>query len=93
MGGPQLTDTVLTVRQRRLDEMLEEVRAPEQFDLLSVDVEGYESEVFGGFDLERWMPGLMIVELADLHPDLTTTRAKDAELSRRDPIPWIRDHL
>lgn len=38
------------------------------FDLLVVDVEGYEEKVFMGFDLAHWQPRMLIVELCDVHP-------------------------
>ena len=38
-------------------------------DLLVVDVEGFEEHVFNGLDLSRHEIKMIIVELADLHPD------------------------
>ena len=72
--------TTITVQMSTLDEVLFEAGAPVGLDLLVVDVEGGESAVFEGFDLDRWRPKMMIVELSDAHPDLTTTRASDARL-------------
>lgn len=37
------------------------------FELLVVDVEGYETEVFDSFDLEVYRPKMIIVELCDVH--------------------------
>lgn len=45
-----------------LDDILREARAPAEFDLLSVDVEGHELEVLGGFDFARWRPRLILLE-------------------------------
>lgn len=78
-----LTDEVVVVKSQRLDTLLEEHGAPEGFDLLGVDVEGFEAEVFAGFDLARWRPKMLIVELLDTHPDLLLTSRSDAELGRR----------
>jgi FkbM family methyltransferase len=39
------------------------------FDLLVVDVEGGEQAVFDGFDLLKWQPQVMIVELHQGNPD------------------------
>jgi FkbM family methyltransferase len=75
------TSTV-SVAQQRLDAILDARDIPVEFDLLVVDVEGFESRVFAGFDLYRWQPAMIIVELADTHPDLTATRQSDAKLSR-----------
>lgn len=58
-----------TVRVSTLDNILRENGAKRRFDLLSVDVEGYEFEVFKGFDINFWRPRAIIVELEDEHPD------------------------
>ena len=57
--------------------------APRNFDVLVVDVEGFEEQVFAGFSLSDWRPKMMIVELADTHPDLTATSHSDARLGAR----------
>lgn len=53
--------------QYRLEKILMDLNIPKNFDLLVVDVEGKETEVFQSFDLNYWMPKMMIVELADNH--------------------------
>ena len=53
---------VIVVPTRTLDSILEEASAPTPIDLLSVDVEGHEIEVLGGFDFKRWQPLLILVE-------------------------------
>lgn len=78
-----LTTERVAVECRRLNEILVEHNVPEGFDLLIVDVEGFETEVFAGFDLDAWKPKMLIVELADTHPDLTATEQKDAALGLR----------
>ena len=55
-----------------LNKVLERNRISQGFDLLIVDVEGMESEVFSGFELDFWKPKMLIVELSDFHPDLKT---------------------
>jgi len=72
----------IEVRQARLDDLLAERGIEPGFDVIVVDVEGFEAEVFAGFSIERWRPRMLIVELADTHPDLVTTRGSDAVLSR-----------
>ena len=47
---------------RTLDSILEEADAPVPIDLLSIDVEGHETEVLRGFDFSRWQPLLILVE-------------------------------
>jgi FkbM family methyltransferase len=53
---------VILVPVRTLDSLLEEAEAPAPLDLLSVDVEGHEVEVFRGFDFQRWRPSLIMAE-------------------------------
>ncbi len=80
----QMRDANTTsVRQRTLDQLLSDESVEPGFEVLVVDVEGYEQAVFASFDLECWWPQMVIVELADTHPDLTVTRAGDAQLARR----------
>lgn len=55
-GGEQIT-----VQTRTLDEILGEAGLP-HIDFLSMDVEGFEMEVFAGFDLQRWKPSLVLLE-------------------------------
>lgn len=57
----------IQVRCDRLDTIMEKARVPKKFDLLVVDVEGFEPEVFRSFDLDVWQPRMMIVELEDGH--------------------------
>ena len=55
-------ERVIEVPVRSLDDILNEARAPSAFELLSIDVEGHELEVLGGFDLARWQPRLILLE-------------------------------
>jgi FkbM family methyltransferase len=55
-------DYVIVVPARTLDSILEEAEAPAPIDLLSVSVEGHETEVLRGFDFSRWQPLLILVE-------------------------------
>jgi hypothetical protein len=64
----------ITVPVRRLDDVLEECGVVPGFEVLVVDVEGYEAQVWDGFDVHRWQPTLMIWELSDTHPDLVLRR-------------------
>jgi FkbM family methyltransferase len=61
-------EAVIEVPIRTLDSILAEAGAPEQFDFLSIDVEGHEIEVLRGFDIARWQPQLILPEdhVADL---------------------------
>lgn len=76
-----------TTHIRTLDSILEEANCPVGFELLVVDVEGYEENVFRGFDLPRWQPQLVIVELCDIHPDFSGNAALTLSARRvRDSI-------
>ena len=71
-----------TVSGKTLNEALGELALPNNFELLVVDVEGHETEVFEGFDLVRWRPQMIIVELADFHPDLSVSASAHSKLRR-----------
>jgi FkbM family methyltransferase len=55
-------ERVIEVPACTLDDVLTEAGAPAGFDFLSVDVEGHELEVLGGFDFARWRPRLVLLE-------------------------------
>jgi hypothetical protein len=72
----------IIVPVRKLDDLLGSLDVALGFDVLVVDVEGYEVAVFSGFDVGKWRPKMMIVELADTHPQFSATRDADAFLGR-----------
>ena len=51
----------------KLDSLLEHIDVQTVFDILGVDVEGKEHDVFNSLDLQKWKPKMMIVELEDEH--------------------------
>ena len=55
-------ERVIEVPARTLDDVLIEACAPRQLDFLSIDVEGHELEVLGGFDFAHWRPRLVLLE-------------------------------
>jgi FkbM family methyltransferase len=65
-----------------LDAFLSDQKVPQGFELLVVDVEGHETKVFEGFTLSKWRPQMLIVELADLHPDLETHSSEHRDLRK-----------
>ncbi len=71
-----------TARIQPLDKILETTRCPDEIDLLVVDVEGFEESVFAGFDLERWQPRMLIVELCDMHADFSANPGLVASAQR-----------
>jgi len=75
----KVTAPVMTV-----DHLLRDCKIPDGFELLVVDVEGGEPDVFAGFDLARWKPKMLIVELGDRHPDFMEIE------SIREPMAQLR---
>ena len=73
----------ITVQVRRLDDVLDDAGVAPGFEVLVVDVEGYEAKVWDGFDLDRWRPQLMIWELTDTHPDLVLRRSESLSISEQ----------
>jgi FkbM family methyltransferase len=65
--GQFVESRCIRTTQRRLDNLLKQHDFPKPFDLLVVDVEGMELEVFKSFDLSEWAPRMAIVELEDFH--------------------------
>lgn len=51
---------------RTLTSVLDEAGAPSDFDLLSLDVEGFEAEVLRGLALNRYSPRFICVEMDDV---------------------------
>jgi len=60
-------EVVIAVQTTRLDSILSKHSVPKHFDLLVVDVEGYEQQVFESFNMTEHRPKMMIVELSDNH--------------------------
>jgi FkbM family methyltransferase len=54
----------ISVPGRTLTSVLDDV-APERFDLLVLDVEGYEPQVLRGLDLDRYAPRFALIEVLD----------------------------
>lgn len=65
-GNPQYT--VSQCIQIKLENYLKLEKIPKNFDLLVVDVEGREENVFESFNFNDWKPKMMIIELIDNHP-------------------------
>ena len=78
----KLTEATIRVEQAPLDELLDPILGEDtEIDLLVVDVEGYETDVFAGFDLPRRRPKMIIVELTDTHPLYSHSRPSSAQLA------------
>lgn len=64
----------IEVATQTLNGFLRNNQIKSSFEVLIVDVEGSEEKVFCDFDLTYWRPILIIVELADFHPFLNSTK-------------------
>lgn len=54
---------IIQVEVRTLTEVLNTTKIPRDFDLLSLDVEGYEVEVLRGLDFTRYRPRALCIEV------------------------------
>lgn len=63
------TDDKSAVSIITLDEFLLNRNVDNNFQLLSIDVEGYELEVLKGFSVTKWKPEMIICELHDQNVD------------------------
>ena len=62
-----ITGEEIKVRMTTLNNFLEKHNVPKGFEVLVVDVEAMEWEVFKGFDVNKWCPKAILVEM---HRDL-----------------------
>jgi len=76
-ASKNLTGCELKVAASTLDELLEDYGVQAEFDVLVIDVEGGEKDVLSGFSLNRYQPGMIIIELVDTHPHLNSTKTDD----------------
>ena len=88
------------IRTERLDVILEQANAPVGFDLLVIDVEGAEEKVVNGFDIAKWRPKVMLIELEDEHPDFRdNARVVNSVTAVREKIElagyklFFKDHI
>jgi len=64
-----ISDKTINVKQISLNEFLDKNNISTEFELLSIDVEGYELNVLKGFDIGYWKPKIVIIELHDQNHD------------------------
>jgi FkbM family methyltransferase len=65
-GGFRISE--VSVPGRTMDSILE-ANGVGQIDFVTIDVEGHEWDVLRGFSIDRWKPGIVIVERNTLFPD------------------------
>jgi len=77
-----VTSSQMTLKTQTLDTFIRNHQIQEGFDLLVVDVEGFEAQVFSGFTLAKWRPKMLIVEITDTHPHIRSNAKSDALLGQ-----------
>ena len=70
-----------------LSNILKSINFPRKIDILVVDVEGFEEQVFKGFNLSEFDITMIIVELVDNHPDFLPYTELQASAKR------VRNHI
>jgi len=58
----KLKKETIQIETRTLDSILEDNKVQPNFDLLSIDIEGHEVELFKGFSIKKWKPKLILLE-------------------------------
>jgi FkbM family methyltransferase len=76
----------LVVRTQTLDWILHDAGMSPPLDFVTIDVEGHELAVLRGFDIERWMPRVLIVEDNSNYRD----RSVRKHLARFGFVPFRR---
>jgi len=57
-----------------LEDFLTENEVPKNFEVLNIDVEGYEWNVLKNFDIQKWAPKCVIIELHDQNDNYLSIR-------------------
>lgn len=89
----------ITCQQYRLDNIFDKFKIRPGFDILIVDVEGNEDNVFDSFDLVFWSPKMIIVELVDCHPEFRGYDISNIHKNLREKIKELdyievyKDHI
>ncbi|WP_051183177.1 FkbM family methyltransferase [Desulfocurvibacter africanus] len=96
-ASPHVTEGIKQkVTLYTLDTFLKENKVLPGFELLVVDVEGFEAEVFAGFSIAKWVPKMIIVELHDVNKDYgflhEQTRILHLKLIENQYVPIYKDY-
>lgn len=86
-GAAEAAVTV-TVKTARLASVLERNDVPKKFELLVVDVEGFEEPIIEQLLDSEWRPEVLVIELIDHHPNFQDRHelVSSAERCRRELI-------
>jgi hypothetical protein len=77
----------IQVKTNKLDNILSNLKIEKDFDLLVLDVEGYEMNVLKGFTISNYNPKIIIIEIADQHDSFINNKIIMEKFS------WIRNYL
>lgn len=69
----------IQVQQRKLHDMLVENHVQPGFEVMVVDIEGFEWEALRNFDILHWKPRVVIIEIEDRHEAFQTRNAAMTE--------------
>jgi FkbM family methyltransferase len=64
----------ISVPMITLEDFFNEIKIKHNFELLVIDVEGYEWKILQNFNLSKWNPQMVIIELHDQNPDYCNIR-------------------
>lgn len=81
---------VRSVQVRTLDDILEEYCPTRQINLLSIDVEGHEASVLSGFDIGRWRPEAVCIEIMGGRMDSCADNGILATFARQGYRPFSK---
>ena len=66
---------VVKVPVDTLDNVLKKENVTENFDVLVLDVEGFEENVLKGFSIDKYKPKIVVIEIPDQHPDFVNNNS------------------
>jgi FkbM family methyltransferase len=55
-------DPDLVVKQRPINDILEDANTPAKFELMTIDVEGVEHKIIGSLEFNKWRPAVVMLE-------------------------------
>jgi len=87
------TSFEVEVPARTLTSILDEINPPKIIDLLSLDVEGYESEVLKGLDFNKYKPRYICVEVRDKQAIISLLENNYEQISILSDLNGLSDIL
>jgi FkbM family methyltransferase len=79
----------LKVSIRTLNSILEEKRI-DKIDILTIDVEGFESRVLGGIDLEKYQPKVVLIENVERNDFSSLLKGYHIKHTTKYDDVWVR---